>query len=161
MSKKLTVVQVFSRLSDEKKIKFTEKNLEALRKMMANPKTKTAFFQKFLTILFMPQQQTNINPKDLKMLQQILVSFLFSLKPEFLYEWAQTIDLTVGYPLPKDFKQRKQQVKSKKWFHIGLPPDLWRKVSDKMNELGSVDSFFAQAIEALSKESRKRKRKKD
>jgi hypothetical protein len=155
---KLSVIHTFSQLPDEKKIKFTDTNIQALKKTMSNPQAKVAFFQKFFSILLAPEK-ANVNPQDLKILLQILVSFLFSLKPEFMYDWAEIIDLTIGYPLPKNFEERKQYVKQRKWFHVDLPPDLWNKVNEKMNELGSVEAFFNQAIIALSKpEKQKSKR---
>lgn len=154
-TEKLSVVQTFGQLPDEKKIVFTQKTLEALRKTVSNPKTKVAFLQKFLTVLLAPEK-TSINPEDLKILQQTLVSFLFSLKPEFMYDWAEIIDFTIGYPPPKDAEQRKQYVKSRKWFHVDLDPELWKKVNQKMNELGSVESFFTEAITTLNRKSRKR-----
>lgn len=144
------VVKIFSRLPDEKKIKFTEENLEAINKIMADPKTKTKFLRQFLTLFFTSEKQ-NISPQQVQTMKQLLVSFLFSLKPEFMYEWAQIVDLTVGFPLPEGFEERKQYVKSRNWFHIGLKPELWRKVNEKMDELGSVESFFIESLEALPK----------
>ncbi len=149
MAEKLRVVQRFNRLSDEMKIKFTQQNLDALKAVLANPKAKAQFFQKILKMLF-AQGEVNISQKDMDMLHQILVSLLFSTKPEYLYDIAEIIDLTIGYPLPESFKERKNRVKSLKWFHIGLPPELWEKVNKKMNELGSVENFFIKALEKLS-----------
>jgi hypothetical protein len=149
-TEKLKVVQKFSRLPDEKKIKFTQENLDALKKILQNPNTKAQLFKKILTVLLAPEK-ANVSQKDIEMMQQILVSILFSTKPEYMYDLAEIIDLLVGYPLPENFEERKKYVKSLKWFHIGLPPELWEKVNKKMDELGSVENFFIKAVELLSK----------
>ena len=147
-AEKLRVVQKFSRLSDEKKIKFTQQNFDALKKILENPNTKAQLFKKILTVLLAPEK-ANVSPKDMDMMQQILVSILFSTKPEYMYDLAEIIDLLVGYPLPENFQERKNYVKSLKWFHIGLPPELWQKVNKKMDELGSVENFFIRAVETI------------
>jgi hypothetical protein len=124
--------------------------LDAHKKILQNPHTKAQLFKKILTVLLAPEK-ANVSQKDIEMMQQILVSILFSTKPEYMYDLAEIIDLLVGYPLPENFEERKKYVKSLKWFHIGLPPELWEKVNKKMDELGSVENFFIKAVELLSK----------
>jgi len=157
MSRKLSIVESFNRLPDDQKIKFTVDSLEAFKKVMANPKAKAKLLKQIIGLFLSNKQQ--INPQHVMTLQQMLVCFLFSLKPEFMYDWAEIIDLTVGHPLPPNFEERKRQVKSLKWFHIGLPKDLWEKTNQKMNELGSVENFFKEAVKTLSKPKKPKKRK--
>lgn len=157
-SKKLNIVEGFNRLPDNQKIKFTFESLEAFKKVMANPKAKAKLLKQIIGLFLSNKQQ--LNPQHIMTLQQMLVCFLFSLKPEFMYDWAEIIDLTVGHPLPPHFEERKKQVKSLKWFHIGLPTNLWKETNQKMNELGSVENFFKEAVEALSKPKPKKPKKR-
>jgi len=148
------VIRIFNSLPDDKKIKFTQDQLEALKKIMANPQSKAKLIRQ-LFAMFTATEQQKISKKQVNMLKQILVSFLFSIKPEFMYDWAEIIDVTVGFPLPKNFKARRKYVKSLKWFHIGLKPSLWIATAKKMDELGSVENFFIESLKALKKRKRK------
>jgi len=144
LKSELSFIQRFTQLPDDKKREFAYKVLHAL-KLNVNKLIKN--------VILIFTGNKNPTKKDRDIFEQIFLTFLFTLKPEYSYDWAEVIDAALGRKPPKDYLEKleanKRYVKSKKWFHIGLDPDLWDKVNEKMNELGSVDAFFEKALAAM------------
>jgi len=144
LKKKLNLVERFTALPDEKKREFAYKVLDALKKNVRK------LIKDAILIL---ANKKNPTERDRLIYEQIFLTFLFTLKPEYSYDWAEVIDNLVGRKPPKEYLEKleanKRYVKSKKWFHIELDPELWGKVNQKMNELGSVQAFFEKALEAM------------
>jgi len=142
--KKLDFVDRFTALPDEKKREFAYKVLDALKK-----KGRQILRDAFLILA----NKKNPTKRDELIYTEIFLTFIFTLKPEYSYDWAEVIDNLVGRKPPKEYLEKleanKRYVKSKKWFHIELDPELWEKVNQKMNELGSVQAFFEKALEAM------------
>ena len=140
----LSFVQRFTMLPDDKKREFAYRVLHAL-KLNVNKLLKDAFL--ILT------GKKNPTERESYIFKEIFLTFIFTLKPEYSYDWAEVIDKAVGRKPPKEYLEKleanKRHVKSLRWFHIGLKPELWEKVNQKMNELGSVEAFFEKALEAM------------
>ena len=140
----LSFVQRFSMLPDDKKREFAYRVLHALklnvRKLLRD-------------LVLILAGRKNPTEKESYIYKEIFLTFIFTLKPEYSYDWAEVIDKAVGRKPPKEYLEKleanKRHVKSLRWFHIGLKPELWEKVNQKMNELGSVEAFFEKALEAM------------
>jgi len=140
----LSFVQRFSMLSDDKKREFAYRVLHAL---------KLNIHKLLRDLVLILAGKKNPTERESYIYKEIFLTFLFTLKPEYSYDWAEVIDKAVGRKPPKEYLEKleanKRHVKSLKWFHIGLKPELWEKVNQKMNELGSVEAFFEKALEAM------------
>lgn len=126
------VVGDFLSLEEEAKNRFIDDTLNGLIAIMENPKALKKLLKGWL-------KKGRPKQEDLEAVNQLLITFLYSLKDEYKYQWAEIIYAILrrkwpNLEFPEDLSAKMDKVKELKWLHLGVKPDIYDKLIKVMGE---------------------------
>jgi len=129
------VAQRFNMLDPESKRKFVDETLTVLVNM--SKKQMSKLLSKFV-------KKGKPSVKDLETINQLVVVFLYSVKPEYQYHYASMIFKGLNLPVPEDLPKKLQYVRKKRFIHADVSPKTYKRLYDAWEKLGvnDYDKFF-------------------
>ena len=134
----------FNSLDPESKRKFVDETLTVLVNM--SKKQMGKLLSKFV-------KKGKPSVKDLETINQLVVVFLYSVKPEYQYHYASMIFKGLNLPIPKDLPEKLQYVRKKMFIHADVSPETYKRLYNVWERLGvnSYDEFFNSLLERIEK----------
>ena len=119
-----TVAAVFAKLDDDQRNKFVDDTLSALINSIADPESQ----KRFRRIMMKLQVRKQLKEKEQQWVNQIVVSFLWSVKEEFRYQMSFLIYLMFRQQPPEDLPQKISAIKQYMYIHAPLLPPTFSKL---------------------------------
>lgn len=137
MSEPESVAKLFAVMPPDSKDRFVDDTLAAIIHAMSNPKKS----RKLIKAFFKGKKPT---PQQKEYVNQLVIAFLYSIKEEFRYQWAYIVYKILRQPIPEDLPAKIEAVKARKYFHIGVSPEIFAKVNSLATKIGAQDGdqFF-------------------
>lgn len=134
------IAMQFNKLSPFEKRMFADETLTALVNM--NRRQMHKMFSK----MFKKGRPTT---QDLETINQLIVVFLYSVKPEFRYHYAFMIYKSLKMPIPPDIEEKLDQVRKVTFLSdIAVSTEVYDKLLKKWQDKGSppYDKFFTETM---------------
>lgn len=135
------IAEKFNALPPDKKRAFVDETLTALVNM--KPKQMKKMFSKFF-------KKGRPSEKDLELVNQLIVVFLYSVRIEFQFHYATMIYKSLKVPIPADLPEKLKQVRKLVFLgDIGVSPEVYHRLHATWEKMGypSYDDFFSKLIE--------------
>lgn len=138
------VAVAFNNLAPDEKRKFADDTLTVLVNMSQNQMGK---------LIKRIVRKGRPSEKDLETVNQLIVVFLYSVKPEFEYHYASMIYKAFKMPLPAELPHRLEQVRQLVFLNdIGVTPPVYKQLYNEWDKAGRprYDDFFTKLLNAKS-----------
>lgn len=139
------VMESFNTLPPNRKREFVDQSLTVLVNMSKKK------LQKFFGKLFFKKGPPTV--QELETTNQLLATFLFSIKDEFQIHYATMIYKAFRLPIPQDLPQKLQRLRVLEWLHVGISRDVYDKLYQEWERRGFPDynEFFSEVVNSLAK----------
>ena len=142
------IVRKFSRMPEEKRVKFVEDTLEWLIDMAGDPKN--------LVKAFSFVKKKRLSREDLRIINTIVTAFLYSIKDEFRYQWAELIYTLLQRPIPEDIPKKLRRIRKLRFLHMPLQDhELYQKLKDLAVLYGGWDNLLGACVQAIETAEKK------
>jgi len=136
------IAEAFNRLPPDKKHAFVDDTLTTLVNMTREQ------MRKMFSSLFWKKGRPST--QDLETINQLIVVFTFSIKPEFQHHYASMIYKSLRVPIPPDLPEKLEEVRKLKWIHAGISPAVYDKLYAEFEKYGDYDEFFTELLNKAS-----------
>ena len=136
------VAERFNKLPPDKKRKFVDDTLTELVNMSRKQMQK--LFKKIV-------RKGRPSEKDLELLNQLIVVFIYSVRPEYQFHYASMIYKSLKIPLPPDLPQKLQRIRQVMFLSdISVSYPVYQRLYDDWTAKGSppYDDYFTQVLNA-------------
>ena len=136
------VAERFNKLPPDKKRKFVDDTLTELVNMSRKQMQK--LFKKIV-------RKGRPSEKDLELLNQLIVVFIYSVRPEYQFHYASMIYKSLKIPLPPDLPEKLQRIRKVMFLSdISVSYPVYQRLYDDWTAKGSpsYDDYFTQQLNA-------------
>jgi len=119
-----TVAAMFAKLDDDQRNRFVDDTLSALINSISDPQAQ----KRFRRIMMKLQVRKKLRAKEQQWVNQIVVSFLWSVKEEFRYQMSYLIYLIFHQEPPGDLPAKIEETRQYLYIHAPLLPDTFTKL---------------------------------
>jgi len=140
------IAERFNRLPPDEKRRFVDDTLTTLVNMSRNEMKK--LFSKMFWKKGRPSE------KDLEMMNQLIVVFIYSVRPEFQFHYASMIHKALKLPQPSDIVEKLQKVRQLVFLgDMGVTPKVYSELYERWTKTGQppYDEFFTTLLNADKK----------
>jgi DNA-directed RNA polymerase subunit F len=134
------VAERFNRLPPDKKRKFVDDTLTELVNMSRQQMQK--LFKKIV-------RKGRPSEKDLELLNQLIVVFIYSVRPEYQFHYASMIYKSLKMPLPTDIPEKLQRIRQVMFLSdIGVSLEVYHRLFEDWTAKGSppYNDYFTQLL---------------
>lgn len=143
-----SIVHEFNELTEEERVAFVGKSLDLLVEYSRSKGGIKKLVKVFAPLLFSAVKQPSA--EDLKTISQFVTVFLYSIKEEFRYKWAELLHNLYRFktkqmvPQLTHIPERQKEVDSLKFIHAGMSPKTYRKLNSWImnNNVSNWDEVF-------------------
>ncbi|GAI19205.1 unnamed protein product [marine sediment metagenome] len=135
------VSELFNKKNPDEKRKFVDRTLTVL----VNVKKMQKLFGSFA-------KRGRPSTKDLEIINQMIVVFLYSVKEEFRYHYAAMIYKRLpGVSVPKDLPAKISAVRKLKFIQVGVNPKIYARIYAEWerSKAKSFDEFFGYLLSGV------------
>lgn len=122
------IMQSFNALPPNRKREFVDESLTVLVNMSKKK------LQKFFGKLFFKKGPPTV--KELETTNQLIATFLHSIKDEYQMHYATMIYKAFRLPIPKELPQKLQQLRSLEWLHMGISKETYDRLYRTWEKMG-------------------------
>lgn len=119
-----TVAAMFAKLDDEQRNKFVDDTLSALINSIGEPQAQ----KRFRRIMMKLQVRKQLKEREQQWVNQIVVSFLWSVKEEFRYQMSYLIYLIFRQQPPSDLPKKIEETRQYLYIHAPLLSNTFTKL---------------------------------
>lgn len=130
------VAKDFKALDLDAKDKFVHATLKAIIKYIGKPKVRKKVFKTMMN------PKRGLKKESIETLNQLILAFLWSIKPNFRYQWQETVFKFLGVPEAQVYAEqaarRAEELQNMglRFVYLGLTPDGYEKIDKMLQEIG-------------------------
>jgi len=121
------VGEAFNKLNPEEKRRFSDETLTVLVNM--TPKQMGKLLGKFI-------KRGRPSSKDLETVNQLIIVFLYSVKPEFQLHYATMVYKRLGQPLPENLPRTLEEIRKLRFIHAGVSQKIYSELYRVWEKIG-------------------------